>query len=62
MVSPLFFHYRLQVDAKFRYYVSIAKDIPFGKRFFEMVAISFSVAALTFIIGYFVKLFLGVDI
>ena len=46
----------------FTYYVSIAKDIPFGKRFFEMVAISFSVAALTFIIGYFVKLFLGVDI
>ncbi len=46
----------------FTYYVSIAKDIPFGKRFLEMVAISFSVAALTFIIGYFVKLFLGVDI
>lgn len=46
----------------FTYYVSTAKDMPFGKRFLEMVAISFSVAALTFVIGYFVKLLLKVDI
>ena len=46
----------------FTYYVSTAKDIPFGKRFLEMVAISFSVAAVTFVIGYFVKLFLKVEI
>jgi VIT1/CCC1 family predicted Fe2+/Mn2+ transporter len=46
----------------FTYYVSTAKDIPFGKRFLEMVVISFSVAALTFVIGYFVKLFLKVEI
>jgi len=46
----------------FTYYVSMAKDIPFGKRFLEMVVISFSVAALTFVIGYFVKLFLKVEI
>jgi len=45
----------------FIYYVSVAKDIPFRKRFFEMVAISFGVAALTFVIGYFVKLFLNGD-
>ncbi len=46
----------------FTYYVSVAKDIPFRKRFFEMVTISFGVAALTFVIGYFVKLFLNVDV
>ena len=46
----------------FTYYVSVAKDIPFRKRFFEMVAISFGVATLTFVIGYFVKLFLNVDV
>ena len=46
----------------FTYYVSVAKDIPFRKRFFEMVAISFGVAALTFVIGYFIKLFLNVDV
>jgi VIT1/CCC1 family predicted Fe2+/Mn2+ transporter len=46
----------------FTYYVSTAKGISFGKRFFEMVAISFCVAALTFVIGYFVKLLLNVDI
>jgi VIT1/CCC1 family predicted Fe2+/Mn2+ transporter len=46
----------------FTYYISTAKDMPFGKRFLEMVAISFSVAALTFVIGYLVKLFLKVEI
>ena len=36
--------------------------IPFKKRFFEMVAISFGVAALAFIIGFFVRMFLKVDV
>lgn len=46
----------------FTYYISVAKDLPFGKRFGEMAGISLSVAAVSFIIGLLVKQFLGIDI
>lgn len=46
----------------FTYYISVAKDLPFKKRFTEMATISLSVAALSFIVGILVKKFLGVDI
>lgn len=46
----------------FTYYISVAKDLSFKKRFTEMAGISLSVAALSFIIGLVVKHFLGVDI
>jgi VIT1/CCC1 family predicted Fe2+/Mn2+ transporter len=46
----------------FTYYVSIAKDIPFRKRFSEMVLISLGVATLTFIIGFLVRVFLKIEI
>lgn len=46
----------------FTYYISVAKDLPFKKRFLEMATISLSVAALSFIIGILVKRFLGIDI
>lgn len=46
----------------FTYYISVAKDLPFKKRFREMAIISLSVAALSFIIGFLVKQFLGIDI
>ena len=46
----------------FTSYLSIAQGISFKRRFFEMVLICFGVAILTFIIGYFVRLFLNVDI
>ncbi len=46
----------------FTYYISVAKDLPFGKRFFEMAGISISVAAVSFGIGLLVKHFLGIDI
>jgi VIT1/CCC1 family predicted Fe2+/Mn2+ transporter len=46
----------------FTYYTSVAKDLPFGKRFFEMALISLSVAAISFVIGILVKRFLGIDI
>lgn len=48
--------------AAFNYYTSIAQDIPFGKRFGQMIAISFGVAALSFVLGLFVKTVLGVDV
>lgn len=46
----------------FTYYISVAKDLPFKKRFMEMAIISLSVAALSFIVGILVKKFLGIDI
>jgi vacuolar iron transporter family protein len=50
------------IIALFNYYISVAKDQPFGKRFFEMAGISLSVAGLSFLIGYFMRIFLDVDI
>ena len=46
----------------FTYYISVAKDLPFGKRFREMAGISLSVAALSFIVGILVKNLLGIDL
>ncbi|UZQ84821.1 VIT1/CCC1 transporter family protein [Thermoclostridium stercorarium] len=46
----------------FNFYISVAKDLSFGQRFFEMAGISLGVAVISFIIGYLVRLFLGVDI
>jgi VIT1/CCC1 family predicted Fe2+/Mn2+ transporter len=46
----------------FTFYISVAKDLPFKKRFLEMATISLSVAALSFVVGSLVKKFLGIDI
>lgn len=46
----------------FNYYISVAKDLDFRKRFWEMFIISMGVAAFTFGIGYLVRIFIGVDI
>lgn len=46
----------------FTYYISVAKDLPFKKRFLEMAVISLSVAALSFVVGFIVKHFLGIDV
>jgi VIT1/CCC1 family predicted Fe2+/Mn2+ transporter len=46
----------------FTYYISVAKDLPFKKRFLEMATISLSVAGLSFIVGILVKQFLGIDV
>ena len=46
----------------FNFYISVAKDLPFKQRFFEMAGISLGVAVISFIIGYLIRLFLGVDV
>lgn len=46
----------------FNFYISIAKDISFKKRFSEMALISLGIAALTFVIGFFIRKFLHIDI
>jgi VIT1/CCC1 family predicted Fe2+/Mn2+ transporter len=46
----------------FTAYVSVAQDIPFRRRFLEMAAISLGIAAISFLIGYLVRIFLGVEV
>ena len=50
------------VIAVFNYYISIAKDLSFKKRFLEMATISLGVAVFSFIIGNIIGRVLGIDI
>jgi len=45
----------------FTFYISVAKDISFRNRFFEMALISLGIAALTFGIGFLIRIFLSVE-
>jgi VIT1/CCC1 family predicted Fe2+/Mn2+ transporter len=46
----------------FTCYISVAKDLPFWRRFLEMVVISMGIAAISFIIGLLIRLVLHVDV
>ncbi|MEM2974244.1 MAG: VIT1/CCC1 transporter family protein [Candidatus Micrarchaeia archaeon] len=46
----------------FNFYVSVAKGIPFKRRFLEMTVISLGVAAISFVIGFVVNKYLGINI
>ncbi|MGD2177249.1 MAG: VIT1/CCC1 transporter family protein [Anaerolineae bacterium] len=50
------------IIAFFNYYVSVAKDEPFRERFLEMAGLSFGVAAFSFLIGFAIRQFLGIDV
>ncbi len=50
------------IIAFFNYYISVAKGEPFKRRFLEMAGLSLSVAALSFLIGFLIRRFLGVEI
>ena len=50
------------IIAAFNYYISVAKDEPFRARFLEMAGLSLGVAAFSFIIGYFIRQWLGVEV
>lgn len=52
----------LIVIVLFTFYISVAKDLPFRKRFLEMASLSLCVAALTFAIGFLIRTFLGIDV
>ncbi len=49
------------IIALFTYYISVAKDVPFKRRFFEMAGLSFGVAALSFLLGLIMRNFIGPD-
>ena len=50
------------IIALFNFYISVAKNEPFGRRFAEMAGISLGVAALSFFLGFLIRNWLGVDI
>jgi len=50
------------IIAFFNYYISVAKEEPFRRRFLEMTGLSLSVAALSFLIGFLMRTFLGIDV
>lgn len=52
----------LIIIALFNYYYSVARGESFRKRFMEMTVLSFSVAGISFLIGYALKTFTGIDV
>jgi len=50
------------VIAFFNYYVSVAQDESFRERFLEMTGLSFGVAGFSFLIGFVIRRFLGVEV
>ena len=46
----------------FNYYIAVARDLDFKKRFTEMAVISLGVAAFSFAIGYVIRLALAIDV
>ena len=50
------------IIAVFNYYISVAKDLPFKSRFFEMAGLSLLVAGISFLIGFLMRTIMGVDI
>ncbi len=50
------------IIAVFNYYISVARDLPFRKRFVEMAAISLGVAFLSFVIGNLIRRLFGIEV
>ena len=50
------------IIAVFNYYISVAKGESFRARFVEMAGLSLGVAAFSFVIGYFIRKWLGIEI
>lgn len=46
----------------FTYYISVAKELDFKKRFLEMAGISLGVAAINFVIGLAVRKIFGIEV
>jgi len=46
----------------FTFYISVAKDLSFKNKFFEMAALSLSIAVASFFIGFAIRKIFGMDI
>ena len=54
--------FALLIIMGFNYYIAVAKDLPFKKRFAEMALLSMGVAVFTFGISYLIRIAFGVDV
>ena len=52
----------LSVIVVFTFYVSVARDLSFKKRFCEMAGLSLSIAAINFMIGFAIRHLFGVEV
>ena len=50
------------IIAFFNYYISVAQDVPFKRRFLEMAGLSLGVTALSFLVGLLIRTFLGIEV
>jgi VIT1/CCC1 family predicted Fe2+/Mn2+ transporter len=50
------------IIAVFNYYISVAKGESFRTRFLEMAGLSLGVALFSFVIGYFIRQWLGIEV
>ncbi|MEK6872836.1 MAG: VIT1/CCC1 transporter family protein [Nanoarchaeota archaeon] len=46
----------------FTYYISVKRNYPFKKRFFDMLWIGLGVVTISFIIGYIIRLIFGISV
>jgi VIT1/CCC1 family predicted Fe2+/Mn2+ transporter len=46
----------------FTFYISVAKDLPFWRRFGEMLVISLGIAAISFVIGVLIRTVLHINV
>lgn len=46
----------------FNFYISVAKDLSFRRRFAEMASLSLGIAILSFGIGYLIRILLGIEV
>lgn len=54
--------FAVAIIAVFNFYLAVARDEPFGRRFWEMAILSFSVAGFSFFVGFAARKLLGVEI
>jgi VIT1/CCC1 family predicted Fe2+/Mn2+ transporter len=52
----------LAIIAFFNFYIAVARDEPFAKRFWEMAILSFSVAGFSFALGFLARKLLGIEV
>jgi VIT1/CCC1 family predicted Fe2+/Mn2+ transporter len=50
------------IIAGFNYYISVARGESFRRRFAEMASLSLGVAAFSFVVGYLIRIWLGVEV
>ncbi|MBU6996840.1 MAG: VIT1/CCC1 transporter family protein [Theionarchaea archaeon] len=52
----------VMVIVVFTFYVSVVQDVSFKRRFLEMALISLGIAGITFVIGFFLRMFFNIDL